>query len=153
MFPKLVQAITQIKVVIMSYYPQYLAVIAHNIEQHCCIGLALPPEGLPLPKGVIYPQFENHWSSPVFSNRGAIYNTQEWHELIYFSIYHWKHIFKMSPNLKLNSYGVGTGCCKIYFSFVECHEPKKVGDHWCSPYLDCPFFEIGYMGVVVKQHR
>ena len=29
--PKLVRAFTQIKVAIMCYYPQYFAVIAHNI--------------------------------------------------------------------------------------------------------------------------
>jgi len=42
--PKLVQAVTQIKVAIVSYYPQYFAVIAHNTEQHCGFGSALPPE-------------------------------------------------------------------------------------------------------------
>jgi len=39
--PKLVRAVTQIKVVIMSYFPQYFAVIAHNIEQHCGFGSTL----------------------------------------------------------------------------------------------------------------
>jgi len=38
--PKLVRAVTENKVAIMSYYPQYFAVIAHNTEQHC--GFALP---------------------------------------------------------------------------------------------------------------
>jgi len=42
--PKLVPTVTQIKVVIMSYYPQYFAVIAHNTEQHCGFGSVLPPE-------------------------------------------------------------------------------------------------------------
>jgi len=42
--PKLVRAVTQMKVAIMSYYPQYFAVIAHNIEQHCGLGSALLPE-------------------------------------------------------------------------------------------------------------
>jgi len=28
----------------MSYYPQYFAVITHNIEKHCGFGSALPPE-------------------------------------------------------------------------------------------------------------
>jgi len=42
--PKLVRAVTQIKVAIMSYYPHYFAVIAHNTEQHCGLGSALPPE-------------------------------------------------------------------------------------------------------------
>ena len=49
--PKLVRGITQIKVAIMSYYPQYLAVIAHNVEQHCVFGSALPPEGLHITPG------------------------------------------------------------------------------------------------------
>ena len=44
MVPKFIWAFTQIKVAIMSYYPQYFAVIAHNIEQHCAFGSALPPE-------------------------------------------------------------------------------------------------------------
>jgi len=42
--PKLVRAVTQIKVAIMSYYPQYFAVIVHNTEQHCGFGSALPPK-------------------------------------------------------------------------------------------------------------
>jgi len=37
-----VRAVTQLKVAIMSYYPQYFAMIAHNIEQHCSFGSALP---------------------------------------------------------------------------------------------------------------
>jgi len=32
MIPKLFRAIAQIKVVIMSYYPQYFAVMAHKTE-------------------------------------------------------------------------------------------------------------------------
>jgi len=42
--PKLFQAVTQIEVEIRSYYPQYFAVIAHNIEQNCGFSSALPPE-------------------------------------------------------------------------------------------------------------
>jgi len=42
--PKLVHAVTQMKVAIMSYYPQYFAVIAHNMQQHCGFASALPPE-------------------------------------------------------------------------------------------------------------
>jgi len=42
--PKLFRAVTQIKVAIWSYYPQYFAVIAQNIEQNCGFGSALPPE-------------------------------------------------------------------------------------------------------------
>jgi len=44
--PKLVRAVTEIKVAIMAYrsYPQYFVAIAHNIEQHCDFGSALPPE-------------------------------------------------------------------------------------------------------------
>jgi len=53
--PKLVRVVTQIKVVIMSYYPQYFAVIAHNIEQHCGFGSALPLKNRISPPGVIYP--------------------------------------------------------------------------------------------------
>jgi len=36
--------IKRIKVAITSYYSQYFVVIAHNIEQHCGFGSALPPE-------------------------------------------------------------------------------------------------------------
>jgi len=32
--PNLVRGVTQIKIVIMSYYPQYFAVNAQNTEQH-----------------------------------------------------------------------------------------------------------------------
>jgi len=54
--PKLVWAVTQIKATIMSYYPQYFAVIAHNTEQHCDFGSALLPEESHItPGGVIYP--------------------------------------------------------------------------------------------------
>jgi len=42
--PKLVRAVAQIKVAIMSYYPQYFTVIAYNTEQHCCFGSVLPTE-------------------------------------------------------------------------------------------------------------
>jgi len=42
--PKLFRAVTQSKVAIRSYYPQYIAVIAHNIEQNCGFDFALPPE-------------------------------------------------------------------------------------------------------------
>jgi len=42
--PKLVRDVTQIKVAIMSHYPQYFAVIAHNTEQHCGFGSVLLPE-------------------------------------------------------------------------------------------------------------
>jgi len=42
--PKLVRVVTQIKVAIMSYYPQYFAMIAHNTKKHCGFGSALPPE-------------------------------------------------------------------------------------------------------------
>jgi len=41
--PKLVRAVTQIKVAIVSYYPYYFAVIAHNTEQYYGFGSALPP--------------------------------------------------------------------------------------------------------------
>jgi len=42
--PKLVPAVPQIKVAIMSYYPQYFTVIAHNTEQHCGFGSPCAPE-------------------------------------------------------------------------------------------------------------
>jgi len=67
--PKLVRAVTQIKVAIMSYYAQYFAVIAHNTEQHRGFGSALPPEESHITtKGVIYPHFMNHWSKLVHFN-------------------------------------------------------------------------------------
>jgi len=47
----------------MSYYPQYFAVIAHNTEQHCGFGSALPPKNRILPPGDNLPQFGNYWSS------------------------------------------------------------------------------------------
>jgi len=42
--PKLFRTVTQIKVAIRFYYPQYLAVIAHNIEQNCGLDSVLPRE-------------------------------------------------------------------------------------------------------------
>jgi len=42
--PKLFRVVTQIEVAIRSYYPQYCAVITHNIEQSCGFGSAFPPE-------------------------------------------------------------------------------------------------------------
>jgi len=42
--PKLVRGLTQIKVAIMSYYPQYFTAIAHNTEQHCGFDSALSPK-------------------------------------------------------------------------------------------------------------
>jgi len=59
---------------------------------------------------------------PVVPNRGVIYSTQGCRELIRFSMYHWKDISKMSPNLKPNCFG----CRKLYFSFVGCRKAKKV---------------------------
>ena len=56
--PKLVRAVTQIQVVIMSHYPQYFAVIAHIKEQPCGFGFALPPKNCLLPMGVIYPNLD-----------------------------------------------------------------------------------------------
>jgi len=35
----------------MSYYPQYFAVVTHNIEQPCDFGSALPPEELHITPG------------------------------------------------------------------------------------------------------
>ena len=57
--PKLFRAFTQIEVVIRSYHPQYLAVIAHNIEQNCGLGSVLPPEELHItPGGNLPPVWE-----------------------------------------------------------------------------------------------
>jgi len=44
-------------------------------------------------------------TKPMVPNRGAMYNTQGCRELMCFSIYHWKDIFKLSPHLKPNCYG------------------------------------------------
>jgi len=41
--PKLVWAVTEIKVAIMSHNHQYFAVISHLTEQHCGFCSALPP--------------------------------------------------------------------------------------------------------------
>jgi len=58
--PKLVRVVTQSKGASRSYYLQYLAVIAHNIE-HCGFVSALPSEESHItPGGVIYPQFGIH---------------------------------------------------------------------------------------------
>ena len=56
--------------------------------------------------------------------------SQWYHEPIRFSIYHWKNIFKMLPNLKPNCCGCTTRCRKFYFSFVGHHKPKKFGNQW-----------------------
>jgi len=71
---------------------------------------------------------------------GAICNTEECRELIRFLLYHWKDIFKMSPKLNPNYYGFATRCQKLYFCFVGCRKPKKVGNHWSR---DCPNFQWG----------
>ena len=59
--PKLFQAVTQIKVAIMSYYPQYFAVVAHNTEQHCGFGCALPRKKSHITAGDNLPYFGSHW--------------------------------------------------------------------------------------------
>ena len=77
MVPKLVRAVTQIKAAIMSYYPQYFAVIAHNIEHHCDFGSALPPEELHIiPGGNLPPVWE-----PLF-----------YYMLSHFIVWHLLHI-------------------------------------------------------------
>jgi len=54
--PKLVRAVAQIKVAIISYHRQYFAVIAHNTKQHCGFGSALhPKKSHIIPRGVISP--------------------------------------------------------------------------------------------------
>jgi len=60
----------------------------------------------------------------------AVCNTQGCRELIRFLLHHWKDIFKMSPKLNPNCYGFATRCRKLYFCFVGCRKPKKVGNHW-----------------------
>ena len=40
----------------------------------------------------------------------------------------------MSPKLNPNCYGFATRCRKLYFCFVGCRKPKKVGNH-CSRLL------------------
>jgi len=51
MVPKPIRAVTLIMVAIIAYYPQYFTVIAHNTEQHCGFGFALPPEESPITPG------------------------------------------------------------------------------------------------------
>jgi len=53
--PKLVRAVTQIKERLCLNYPQYFAVIAHNIEQHCGFVSALPPEESHITPGGDFP--------------------------------------------------------------------------------------------------
>jgi len=36
----------------------------------------------------------------------------------------------MSSKLNPNCYGFATRCRKLYFCFVGCRKPKKVGNHW-----------------------
>ena len=56
MVPKLVRAVTQIKVAIISYHLQYFAVIVHNTKEHCGFGSALhPKKSHIIPRGVISP--------------------------------------------------------------------------------------------------
>jgi len=58
--PKLFQAVTQIEVAIRSYYPQYFAVIAHNIEHNYGFGSALPTkESHITPGGNLPPVWES----------------------------------------------------------------------------------------------
>ena len=59
--PKLVQAVTQIRVATMFYHPQYFAVIAQS-TQHYGFGSALPI----LPTRGNLPQFGNH--CPMHTN-------------------------------------------------------------------------------------
>jgi len=59
--PKLVRAVTQIQVAIMSYYSQYIAVINHSMEQYCGFGSALTSEESHITPGGNLPQFGNHW--------------------------------------------------------------------------------------------
>jgi len=63
--PKLFRAITQIAVGIVSYYPQYFAVIAHNTEQNCDFGSALPLKDRMLPPAGNLPPV---WEPLICSN-------------------------------------------------------------------------------------
>ena len=70
--PKLVRTVTQVKVAILSYYPQNFfaffrskissAVITHNTEKQCGLVLCYPRRIAYYPWGLIYPQFGNHCS-------------------------------------------------------------------------------------------
>jgi len=64
--PKLLWAVARIKVAIMSYYLNILSrkkkANSYNTDQYCGLRSALPPEASHItPRGVIYPQFGNHW--------------------------------------------------------------------------------------------
>jgi len=67
--PKHFRAVTQIEVAIGSYYPQYLAVIAHDMEQNCGFGSAVPPKNRILPLGGDLPPV---WEPLVQRNKQAI---------------------------------------------------------------------------------
>jgi len=45
----------------IAHYPQYFAVIAHNIEQHCGFDFAIYHEESYIIPGVFYPQFGSYW--------------------------------------------------------------------------------------------
>ena len=49
-----------------TYYPQYFAVIAYNVE-HCGFGSTLPLEESHITPGIIYPQFGNHYPKRTHS--------------------------------------------------------------------------------------
>ena len=53
--PKLVRAVTQMKIGIMSYYPQYFAVIAHKTEQRGFGSAVTPEESHVTPAGLFTP--------------------------------------------------------------------------------------------------
>jgi len=61
--PKLVRAVSQIKVAIIFCFPERFTAKAHDAEQHCGFGSALPLEESHITLGgnwVIYPQFGKH---------------------------------------------------------------------------------------------
>jgi len=62
---KLFRAVTQIKVAIRSYYPQYFAVTAHDTDQNCGFVSALPPEELHITPGVEF--------TPILGTTGIDY--------------------------------------------------------------------------------
>jgi len=58
---KLVRVITRTKVAIMSYYPQYVAVIAYNTETVLWFWFRVTLWRIAYyARGIIYPQFGNH---------------------------------------------------------------------------------------------
>ena len=59
----------------------------------------------------------------------------------------------MSPNLKRNHCGFATICRKLYFSFVGCCKPKKVGNHWIrwvTKFMKTSFTQVTVVAAFMK---